>query len=60
LFFVFSYLHLALVSEKKIRFIFLRSESNLHFPIQFLEGADAGVLELFFPLAIFPPGKMAI
>jgi hypothetical protein len=27
-------------------FVFLKSESNLHFPIQFLEGADAGCLTI--------------
>ena len=48
------------IGKKKFRFISLRSESNLHFPIQFSEGADACVLEPFSPrkngyITIFPP-----
>ena len=40
---------------KNFHFFPLKSESNIHFPIQFLEGADAGCLTLrsyFYPMSL--------
>ena len=40
---------------KNVLFSPLKSESNLHFPIQFLEGVDAGCLTLqpyFYPTSL--------
>ena len=54
-FFPFFLVLKPVVSAKISIFLGLKSESNLHFPIQFLEGVDAGCLTLrpyFYPTSL--------